>query len=127
MDAESTISRSVLSGFTERYREKFRGRVEAIANRGSKLILDLGTRLASMSNAALIKRDRTAVLIQVNPCITKLRSAILASDMTGFLFVAQNLAYEKLTSVLCQKRNANNQIVINFFFFFFNRDDNNFA
>lgn len=42
-----------------------RGEEEVIADRGSKLILDLGTRLDrfARSNAALIKRDSAAVSI----------------------------------------------------------------
>jgi len=74
MDAKGTIPRSVHSGFIAKSFVGGYAHREAIVDRGSKLILDLGTRLVSaMSNVALIKRDCTAVSIQVDPRIMKLR------------------------------------------------------
>lgn len=70
VDAKGTVPRveNILLVFTEGSRGKFHGREGThggvIANRGSKLILDPGIRLVRFDvNAALIKRDRTAVSI----------------------------------------------------------------
>lgn len=75
--------------------------------------------MPATSNAALIKRDRTAVSIQVDPHVTKLRSAIPATGVSADAFVARNLTYDKLEHVcfVLKSKYISNicQIVIKFF------------
>lgn len=59
--------------------------------------------MPATSNAALIKRDRTAISIQVDPRITKLRPAITATGVFANAFVARNLTYEDLKHVCVKK------------------------